>query len=94
MKELETLPFQVSQRIVDLCLEDTALNKRHAIARKAAHKKLWDAVHEEYPELEKDANYNLACSFAKQGVVMLEVAQGSARIKGVIEKILKDFNFG
>lgn len=87
MNNLKTLPFQVSQRIVDLTIADDELTKRFNAERKASHKNLWDEIHKEYPELDNDAGYTLRCEYAEQGVVMLDI--GGKPTKHELGQLLK-----
>lgn len=90
MNNSKKLPFQVSQAITELCVADSALNDTHKIEREASHKRMWDAVNKEHPELDDDGNYTLKCEFAKQGIVMLaEHEHGANCIKGKIEALFK-----
>ena len=92
MKTFKTLPFQVSQKIVDLSIIQDATTKRHEEESRQAHKILWDAVHSEYPELDQDANYMLKCEFSKQGIVML-VSRDSSKdqVPNLIKQLLTRF---
>ena len=92
MNEIKTLPLQVTQSIVDLALADTALRKRHKAEQEAAHIVLWDAVHNQYPELDDDANYSLNCQFAEQGVVMLELREKERNLGAMLSRMIKDIN--
>ena len=71
MNNSKALPFQVNQKIVDLCIAKSELNDRHEKEEKEGHVRLWAAVYEEYPELDGDASFTLKTEFAEQGVVML-----------------------
>jgi len=97
MKNLKQLPFQVSQRIVDLCREDNELKTRLKVEFKASHEKLWAAVHDEYPELDVNGVFSLACRYIEQDIVMLEVSEGRCShgmdgLKEAIGRMLKDIN--
>ena len=89
MENLKTLPFQVNDRIVELVKADDKLRKSLKEQEKAAHDALWSAVHEEYPELDVDADYSLNCQFAEQGIVMLTTNKGKCdNPKHVLARLL------
>ncbi len=95
MEVLKTMPFQVSEKIVELVNLDNKLQKQLNEQRKASHKALWDAVHNEYPELDEDANYSLRCEFAEQGIVMLETGDDShpgRKLAQALGRMIKDVN--
>ena len=96
MEALKTMPFQVNNRIVELVNADNALRRQLKEQKEASKKALWDAVHEEYPELDMDENFSLKCEFAEQGVVMLDVYEDCTNPRHVMAralgKMLKDVN--
>jgi hypothetical protein len=95
MQNFKTLPFQVNQKIVDMVKADNELTRQLKDQLKASHKALWDAVHEEYPELELEAQYTLKCEYAEQDIVMLDAGgctnPGHA-IARALGGMLKDVN--
>jgi hypothetical protein len=95
MDVLKTMPFQVNNRIVEMVKADNALCRKLKEQEKASHKALWDAVHEEYPELEVEAPHTLKCEYAEQGIVMLDTSSctnpGHA-IARALSGMMKDIN--
>lgn len=96
MDNFKTLPFQVNQRIVDLCKADSERHDRHQAEKDAAHKELWDAVHAEYPELDREGNFTMKCEYVDQGIVMLDTAKSCTDPKHALGRLLgrmiKDIN--
>ncbi len=97
MKNLKTLPFQVNDKIVELVKADNEARKSLEVLAKASHDALWSAVHEEYPELDVDANYTLNCQFAGQGIVMLTTNKGKCdnpkhALARLLGKMVKEIN--
>ncbi len=95
MEVLKTMPFQVSQKIVEMVKLDNELHRQVAEQKKASHKALWDAVHAEYPELDEDANYSLRCEFAEQGIVMLDTGDcdhPAHKLASALGSMIKDIN--
>lgn len=92
MKDIKTLPFQVSAKIVALAEADTMLHKRFKAELEASHVRLWEAVHAEYPELDEDGGYQLDCSYAEQGVVMLKTHEKKSGVSEMLHRMMKDIN--
>jgi hypothetical protein len=95
MDVLKTMPFQVNNRIVEMVNADNELCRQLKEQKKASHDALWNAVHEEYPELEEEAQYILKCEYAEQGIVMLdtgECANPKHAIARALKSMMKDIN--
>lgn len=88
MQNFKTLPFQVNQAILDIAREDNELQKRHEKEQKAMHKKLWQTIHAEYPELDPDSNFCLKCEYIDQGIIMLDIGKTNDKIK-MLAQLLK-----
>lgn len=51
--------------------------------RREAHKALWDAIHEELPETEKEKNYSINPSFESLGFYVVQENEGGG-LKGLL----------
>ena len=101
MDNFKALPFQVNQKIVDLCLVKNELYERHKEESQKSHDELWAAVHEEYPELDADGSFTLKTEFSEQGVVMITehvhdsdciVGKLPVKLAGLLKRAMKDIN--
>ncbi len=94
MNVLKAMPFQVNNKIVEMVKADKELTLKLKDQLKAAHKALWDAVHEEYPELGVEAQYTLKCEYSEQGIVMLDTADNdpASKLMSALGRLVKDIN--
>lgn len=86
----DQLPIIVNNRIIEIMLRKKDMQREHEREQEKIHNELWGAVHEEYPRLEKDANYSLDTSHIAGRIVILERKDKSKKMDGLIKRLISD----
>jgi len=87
----DKLPITVGNRIIEIMLRKMDMEREHHRESKKIHHELWDAVHEEYPRLDKKANYSLDTSHIAGRIVVLERGKrNSKKMNGLIAQLISD----